>query len=201
MWLLLGAAVGIAIGIGKLHYFTGAATSLSNTAQAVVGTLGLTLIHSAARHGAPRRVVEGFSALLAILVPGVTALLLVCVARATLAVRVLIGLLVAALGVAAFFYLPHASATGVVLLALAAGAIAVFATGPLIAAPLVALAALIGTVFLPRLVSSHSKLPNAPVAELHRALFATAGMPVWLRVVVLVVAALPFAYSVRLVLR
>ncbi len=201
IWLVLGVAAGIAVGVGKLAYFAGAAGSLSDTAQRVVGTAGLTLIHSAASHGAPRRVVEGFTALLAVLVPGVTALLLMFAARGTLHLRAVIGVLLVALGAAAFFYLPHGAATGVALLALVAAGIAVVATGPLVAAPLAALAALIATAFLPRLLASHSTLPNLPVTALHQALFASAGSPLWLRVVVLAVAALPFVFAARLVVR
>jgi hypothetical protein len=122
-------------------------------------------------------------------------------ARATLYLRVVIGLLVAALGVAAFFYLPHGAAAGVAALAFVAAGVAVAATGPLVAAPLAALAALIATAFLPRLLASHSTLPNAPVAALHQALFASAGSPLWLRIVVLALAALPFAFAARLVVR
>ncbi|MGO8874992.1 MAG: hypothetical protein ACLQNG_04410 [Acidimicrobiales bacterium] len=167
----------------------------------MIGTGGLTIIRFSARHGAPRRVVEACTAVVAVLVPGVTALLLVLAARASLRVRAVIGLLLAAVGVAAFFYLPHGMATGVALLALVAAAIAVLATGPLVAAPLVALAALIATLFLPRLLASRSKLPNAPVAALHQALFTSAGSPLWLRIAVLVVAALPFGLAARLVVR
>jgi hypothetical protein len=201
VWLVVGVAVGIAVGIGKLGYFAGAATSLSDTAQRIVDTGGLTLIHSAADHGASRRVVDGVTAVLAVLVPGVTAVLLVFAARSTLRLRAVIGLLLAALGVAAFFYRPHGAAMGVAVLAFAAAGIAVVATGPLVAAPLAALAALIGTAFLPRILASHSTLPNLPVAALHEALFASAGAPEWLRIAVLAVAALPFAFAARLVVR
>jgi hypothetical protein len=199
IWLILGVAAGIAIGIGKLAYFAGAATSLSDTAERVIGSAGLTLIHSGARHGVPRRVVEGLTAFLVVLVPGVTALLLVLAARATLVLRVLIGVVLAALGVAAFFYLPHGMAAGVAVMALAAAGIAVVATGPLVAAPLVALAALIATVFLPRILEAGSRLPDAPVSALHQGLFSHPGSPLWLRIAVLVLAALPFALAARFV--
>lgn len=201
IWLVVGVVAGIAVGVGKLAYFAGAATSLSDTAQRLVGTAGLTLVHSAASHGASRRVVDGVTALLAVLVPGVTALLLIYAARGTLRLRAVIGLLLAALGVAAFFYLPHGTAIGVAALAFAAAGIGVVATGPLVAAPLAALAALIATSFLPRILASHSTLPNVPVTALHEALFASAGSPLWLRTVVLVLAALPFAIAARLVVR
>ncbi len=201
IWLVVGVVAGIAVGVGKLAYFAGAATSLSDTAQRLVGTGGLTLVHSAASHGASQRVVEGVTALLAVLVPGVTALLLIYAARGTLRLRAVIALLLAALGVAAFFYLPHGTAMGVAVLAFAAAGIGVVATGPLVAAPLAALAALIATSFLPRILASHSTLPNVPVTVLHEALFASAGSPLWLRVVVLVLAALPFAVAARLVVR
>jgi hypothetical protein len=201
IWLVAGVAVGIALGIGKLPYFAGAATSLSETALRVVGTGGLTLVHDAARHGASRRVVDGVTAVLSVLVPGVTALLLVYAARTTLHLRTVIAVLVAALGVAAFIYLPHGTALGVAALAFAAAGIAVVATGPLVAAPLTALAALIATAFLPKLLASHSTLPNVPVSTLHEALFASAGSPAWLQVAVLVIAAVPFALAARLIVR
>ncbi len=201
IWLVAGVAVGIALGIGKLPYFAGAATSLSETALRVVGTGGLTLVHDAARHGASRRVVDGVTAVLSVLVPGVTALLLVYAARTTLHLRTVIAVLVAALGVAAFIYLPHGTAIGVAALAFAAAGIAVVATGPLVAAPLAALAALIATAFLPKLLASHSTLPNVPVSALHEALFASAGSPAWLQVAVLVIAAAPFALAARVIVR
>jgi hypothetical protein len=191
----------VAIEIGKLPYFAGAATSLSDTALRVVGSGGHTLVRDAARHGVSRRVVNGVTAVLSVLVPGLTALLLIYAARTTLHLRSVIAVLVAALGVAAFFYLPHGTAIGVAALAFAAAGIAIAATGPLVAAPLAAVAALIGTAFLPRILASHSTLPNLPVSVLHEAIFATAGSPFWLRVVVLVIAALPFGLAARLIVR
>lgn len=201
IWLFVGIAAGIAVALGKLPYFAGAATSLTDTAQKVVGTAGRTVVHSAASHGAPRRAVEGLTAFLALLVPGVTALLLICTARGALRLRMLLGLLLAGLGITAFFYLPHGVATGAAALAFVVAAIAVVATGPLVAAPLAGLAAVITAEFLPRVVASDGKLPNLPVNALHEALFASAGSPLWLRVVVLVVVAVPFAFAARLVVR
>jgi hypothetical protein len=200
-WLLFGVAAGIAVGIGKLAYVSGAASSLSDTAQRIVGTGGLSLIHAFAAHGAPARAISGITAVLAVLVPGVTALLLVYAARSTLRLRAVIALLLAGLGVAAFFYLPHGVATGAAVLAFAVAGIAVVASGPFIAAPLAAMAALIATEFLPRILATDSKLPNVPVTALHEALFAAPGSPVWLRVAVLVLAALPFALAARLIVR
>jgi hypothetical protein len=201
VWLVLGVVVGVAIGIGKLPYFDGAATSLCDTALRVVDTGGLTLIHGAAKHGAPQRVVEGLVAILAILVPGVTALLLIVAARATLRLREVIAVLLAALGIASFFYLPGGTAVGVALFALLAAGLVVVVTGPFVVAPLAALASLIATVFLPKLVRTRSSLPTTPTSDLHRALFSTSGAPLWLRVIVLVIAALPFALAARLALR
>jgi len=200
IWLIVGVVVGVAMGIGKFPYFSGAAASLSGTALRVVGTIGETLVHDTARYGAPRRVVEGFQALVAVLAPGVTALLLVYAARGTLRLRGVVAVLIAALGIGAFFYLSGGSAIGVLVLALVAAALVMAATGPLVATPLAALAGLIGAVFLPRLLDGHSTLPSGPVEVLHEALFATPGMPLWLRVVVLVVAIVPFAVAVRRVL-
>ena len=201
LWLFVGVALGIALGLGHLAYFHGAAVSLSDTALRVVNTAGLTLVHSATRHGAPRRVVDGLTAVLAVLLPGLTALLLVYAGRSTLRLRAVVAVLLALLGIAAFFYLPGGNATGVAVMALVVAGLLVAATGPLVVAPLVAVATLIGLVFLPRLLASHSTLPNAPVTALHEALFATAGSPLWLRVIVLVLAALPFALAARLIVR
>ena len=201
LWLFVGVVLGIALGVGRLPYFQGAAKSLTDTALRVVGTAGLTLAHSAATHGAPRRAVDGLTAVLGVLLPGVTALLLVCAGRSTLRLRTVVAVLLALLGVAAFFYLPGGNATGVAVLALALAALAVAVTGPLVVAPLVALATLIAIAFLPRLLASHSSLPNAPVSALHQAIFASAGSPLWLRVIVLVLAALPFAWAARLIVR
>ena len=102
---------------------------------------------------------------------------------------------------AGFFYLPGGNATGVAVLALVAAGLVVAASGPVVAAPLVALATPIAIAFLPRLLASHSTLPNVPVSSLHQAIFSTAGSPLWLRVMVVVLAALPFAFAARLVLR
>ena len=195
IWLLVGVAVGVAVGVGKLAYFAGAATSLSDTAQRLVGSGGHSIVRSVAGRSASRRTLNAITAVVAVLVPGVTALLLVYAARATLQLRAVVALVMAGLGVAAFFYLPHGVAAGAAVLAFVAAGIAVAATGPLVAAPLAALAALIATGFLPRILASHSTLPNVPVAALNQAIFAGAGSPVWLRVVVLVLAALPFVLA------
>jgi hypothetical protein len=201
IWLIVGVVVGIAIGIGKLPYLAGAAGSLSDTAQRIVGSVQLTIIHSAAKHGASYRVVEGLAGLFAILVPGITAVVLMYAARGTLRLRSVIAVLVLALGASSFVYLPHGQASGVLLLALFVAGIALVATGPLVAAPLAAVSALIGTAFLPRLLDTKSKLPNQPVVELHQAIYGSAASPTWLRVVVLIVAIIPFAWAGRLVLR
>lgn len=201
IWLIVGVAAGVAIGIGKLPYFAGAASSFSDTALRTVRTGGLTIIHAAAGHGASRRALDAITAVVSVLVPGVTALLLVYAARATLRLRAVTALLVAGVGVAAFFYLPHGTAIGVAVLAIGAAAIAVSASGPLVAAPLAGLAALIGTAYLPRIVESRSTFANVPVGLLHEAFFSNVASPFWLRVVVLAVAALPFALAARLIVR
>lgn len=194
-WLLFGAAVGVAIGVGKLAYFNGAATSLADTALRAVNSAGLTLIHLAARRGAPRRVIEGLTAFLGLLVPGATALLLVSAARATLRLRTWLGVAIVTLSLASFFYLPVGHAAGVAALGLAAAALLVEATGLLVATPLTALAALIATTYLPRLLTPGSTVVAIPVAHLHDALFQSAGSPVWLRLIVLAVAAVPFVFA------
>ena len=72
LWLFVGVALGIALGLGHLAYFHGAAVSLSDTALRIVNTAGLTVVHDAAKHGAPRRAVEGLTAVLAVLLPALT---------------------------------------------------------------------------------------------------------------------------------
>lgn len=199
LWLVLGVALGIAIGIDRLAYFAGAANSLSDTAERLVRSCFFTLIAPAERRHNAGRAIGGVFSFVDLLVPGATALLLVAAARLSLRLRALVGIAVVLLGASSFHYLAAGSATGTLALALAAGALAVFATGPLLAAPLAALAALIGTEFLPRLVSGHRSVPRLSVEALHRALFASPGAPLWLVVVVLVIAIVPFAIAARLV--
>lgn len=199
IWLVLGVAIGIAIGVDRLAYFAGAAGSLSDTAERLVRSGFLALIAPGDRRHSLGRAVGGFLSFVDLLVPGATALLLVAAARLSLHLRALIGLAVVILGATSFHYLSAGSAAGTLALALGAGLLAVFATGPLLATPLVALAALIGTRFLPRLVSGRRSVPRLAVAGLHRALFGTPGAPLWLVIAVLIVAAVPFAVAARLV--
>jgi len=201
IWLLVGALVGIGIAAGHIAYLTGAARSLADDAQRVVGTGGAKLISAVGHRGAPRRVLLGMTALVAVLVPGITSLLLVVAARGARRLRSVIAVLLVALGTAAFAYQTGGHALGVVVLAGAIGVAALALTGPLVVAPLCALAGLIGGEFLPRILAAKSTLPNAPVSELHIALFGTAGASLWLRVLVLVIAAAPFALGTRLVLK
>lgn len=202
IWLLAGVAIGIAIGAGRLPFFAGAAANLSDTSQRVVGSGGHDLVRWAAHNGSPRRAVEGLAAFVAVLVPGVTAFLLILAARLSLRLRVVVGLLVLLIGVAGYHYLGHSVATGSLVLAVASAAlVAAAAIGPLVATPLAAIAALIGYEFLPRLVSGRPSVPHSEVVALHHALISHPGAPVWLEVIVLVVAALPFAAAARLVLR
>jgi hypothetical protein len=198
--LIIGTALGVAISIGQVPYVAGAARSLANTAQRLMASAGHDVIKAAAGHGAPERVILGFSALLALLIPGATALVLVVAAKGTLLLRRIVALLLAALGAAAFFYQPHGTALGALALALAIAGVAVTLSGPLVVAPLCALAGLIGGEYLPRLVSSHPTVPNAVVRSLHEALFANPAAPAWMRVVALIVAVAPFALGLRLVL-
>lgn len=201
LWVMLGIALGIAVGIGKVPYLAGAAKSYADTAEHLVGTGARSLIHAAAARGAPRRVVEGAGAVVGVVVPGLSALLLVAAARATLFVRRVIAVLLGAVGVAGFFYLPAGHAIGVGVLALAAAGLAVAASGPLVAAPLAGLAALIAVAYLPQLIGQAKQLADMPVSSLHHALFATAGTPLWLQALLLIVAAVPFAIAARAAIR
>jgi hypothetical protein len=199
-WLLIGVVLGVAVALGHVPFLAGAGRVLAETALSLVASGGTHLIRAAARTGAPERVVLGFESLVAVLAPGVTALLLVVGARGTLRVRAVAGVLLAVLGVASFFYHPAGVASGVVTLALIGAAIAVAASGPLVAAPLAALAGLIGAAYLPRLVT-HARVERAAIEAMHQAVFGHGGDPLLLRLVLVVVAIVPFALALRYVLR
>jgi hypothetical protein len=199
IWLVGGALVGIAVAAGHIPYLAGAGRSLADTAQRLVGSGADHLISAAAATGAPRRVIQGLTGVIAAVLPGVTALLLVVAARGTLRLRALVGLLVVALGAASYLYQPHGKATGALLLTLAIAAIAVALTGPLVAAPLAALAGLIGGEFLPALLRSSQVVTQRSVSDLHQAIYDHPGTPNALRLLVLVIAAIPFAAAARLV--
>ncbi len=201
LWLILGAIVGIAIAAGRLPYLAGAGRSLAETAERLVGSGANHLIRDAASAGGSRRVVLGLSGLVAATVPGLTALVLVAAARGSLRLRAVIALLIVALGASSFVYQSHGKATGVLLLALAVAGLAVTLTGPLVAAPLTALAGLIAGEFLPGLLTSDRTVTQASVNDLHFAIFNQAGTPKALQVAVLVLAAIPFAAAVRLIFR
>ncbi len=200
-WLLVGAVLGIAIALGHLPYLAGAGRALAETALRLLVSAGTHLVSGVAKRGAPRQVVLGLSSLLAVVAPGLTALLLVLAARGTLRVRAIAGVVVAVLGVASYFYHPAGVATGVVVLALALAAVAVALTGPLVAAPLAGAAGLIGGTYLPRLVTRSASVERTAVESMHRAIYGHGGDPLALRAALVVVAAAPFALAVRYVLR
>jgi hypothetical protein len=200
-WIVGGAVVGIAVAAGHIPFLAGAARSLSDTAQHLVNDGGTRLIRAVASSGAPMRLVLGLTAVVAVLLPGATSLVLVAAARSTLRLRAIASVIVVALGIAAYFYQPKGVATGEIALALAVAGVAVALSGPFVAAPLAALAALIGAEFLPQIVEGRSTLATANVGALHQALVNRAGAPAWLQVVLLAVAAVPFAFAARLLLR
>ncbi len=200
LWLVLGAALGVALAAGRVPYLAGSARSLADTAERLVASGADRLVRDAASVGAPRRVVLGLAGVVAAVLPGLTALLLVLAARGTLRLRAVIGVLIVALGAAAYLYQPHGPATGVLFLALAVAGLAVTLSGPLVAAPLAALAGLIGGEFLPALLSTGRTVTQRSVTDLHQAIFDHAGTPLALQVAVLVIAAIPFALALRLVI-
>ncbi len=153
-----------------------------------------------AKSGAPKRVVVGIGALVAVLAPGLTALALIVAGRATMIVRSLVAVGVALLGVASYFYHPGGKATGVLVLALVIAGAALVLSGPLIVAPLALGAGLIGAEYLPTIVSGHLAATAVAVSDLHQAIFASPGSPLPLEIAVLVVAILPFAAALRLIL-
>ena len=161
IWLVVGAVIGIAMAAGHLPYLAGAGRSLADTAERLVGSGADRLIRAAARTGAPRRVVLGLAGVVAAILPGVTALLLIVAARSSLRLRAIIGLLIVALGAASYVYQPHGQATGRARAGPGVARLAVVVTGPLVAAPLAALAGLIGGEFLPAGDLGHGRSPSA----------------------------------------
>jgi hypothetical protein len=199
VWLVVGVVAGIAVAAGHLPFLAGAARSLAATAERLVLSLGDRIISGAARTGAPQRVVLGFSGLLAVLVPGVAALLMIVAAKASLRIRSLVAILIVAVGAASFVYQSHGAASGVLLLALAVAGLAVALTGPVVAFPLALAAGLIGATFLPTLFANHFAATQKSVNALHQAIYGHPGQPVALQVALLVVAILPFAWAARMV--
>ena len=200
IWLIIGAAVGIAVAAGRLPYLAGAGRSLAATAERLVLSGANRIISAAASAGAGRRVVLGLASLIAVALPGVTALLLIVAARATMRIRAVIAVLIVALGAASYVYQPHGSATGVLLLALAVAGLAVTLTGPLVAAPLALGAGLIGGEYLPTLISNDTAATANSVNAMHLALYNRPGTPTALQVALLIVAAVPFVWAARLIL-
>jgi hypothetical protein len=200
-WLFIGAVLGVAIALGRVPFVGGGARALADTALRLVGSGGKHLISGVAHSGAPRRVVLGFAALVGVLAPGVTAMLLVLAARGTLRLRAVVALLVAVLGVTSFVYQSNGVAIRAVVVGLVVAGIAVAATGPLVAAPLAALAGLIGGTYVPHLIAHQTAVEGGAVSAMHTALFARAGDPAALRVALVVVAVVPFAVALRWVVK
>jgi hypothetical protein len=200
IWLILGAAVGIAIAAGHLPYLAGAARSLADTAESLVGHGANKLVSEAAKAGAPRRVILGIGGLIAAALPGLTALLLVIAARGSIRLRAIIAVLLAGLGAASFVYQSHGHAAGVLVLALIVAGLAVALTGPLVAAPLAGVAGLIGGEFLPGLVAFGRAATQVSTQDLHIAIYNHPGSPTALRLVALAVATVPFAVAARLII-
>jgi len=201
IWLIGGTALGIALALGAVPYFAGAARSLAGDAQRLVGSGGSDVIRAIGKGGAPARAVGGLAAVFGVILPGLTALLLVVAAKGARRLRILAALVLVALGATAFLYQPAGAAIGALVLAAVAALVAYALTGPLLMLPLCALAGLIGAETLPRIITDHHGVPGSAVPEIHHAVFATAGSPMWLAVIVLVVAALPFVAAARLVVR
>ena len=199
IWLLVGAAIGIAVAAGRVPYLAGAGRALAGTAERLVQSGANRLVSDVASNGAPKRVIQGIGALLAVALPGITALLLIVAATATLRIRSVIALGVAALGAVSYFYHPHGTASGVLVLALLVAGLAVTLTGPLLVAPLAMGAGLIGAEFLPTLFAQHYAATQSSVNALHLAVYNRPGTPLAMQVVLLIVAALPFAWAAKLI--
>lgn len=199
VWLVVGVIAGIAVAAGRLPYLAGAGRSLAATAERLVLSGADRIIASAAGHGAPKRVVLGIGGVIAVLVPGVTALLLIVAARVSLRIRTLIAILIVAIGAASYVYQPHGVAGGELVLALVIAGLAVALTGALVAFPLALAAGLIGATYVPTLFSKHFAATQAAVDAVHRAIYGRPGQPFALQIVLLIVALLPMAWAVKMV--
>lgn len=199
VWLVLGVIVGIAVAAGRLPYLAGAGRSLAATSERLVLSAANRIVSGAAKHGAPKRVVLGIGGVLAVVIPGVTALLMIVAAKASLRIRTIIAIAIVAVGAASYVYQPHGEASGVLVLALLVAGLAVALTGPLVAFPLALGAGLIGASFLPTLLAKHFVATQAGVDALHVAIYNKPGTPLALQVVMLIVAVLPFAWAARMV--
>jgi hypothetical protein len=202
-WMVVGVAAGLALALGRAPYLAGAARSLAGSAESLVGSGGHRLLAGATRRGAPAQAVEILTAVVAVVVPGVTALLAVLAARGTLRLRAVIALVLAGLGAATYLYQGRGDASGALILALAVGGIAVTAAGPLVVTPLCALAGLLCGETLPELLRAGrtgAGLTAQPASLVHQALYGSPGSPLWIRVALLIVAAVPFGVGARLVL-
>jgi hypothetical protein len=193
-----GVLLGIGVAAGRVPYLAGAGRSFASSAEHLVLSAMRWLETEAASRGAPQRVVLGFGGLVAVLAPGLTTLLFVIAARATLRLRAVVALLISAVGAASYVYQPHGDATGVLLLALALAAIAVTLSGPLVVAPLCFGAGLIGASFVPTLFDHRAQVTRSAVEALHTAVWGGPGDPLGLQLVLLVVALIPMAYAVKL---
>jgi hypothetical protein len=200
VWLILGAAAGVAIAFAHVGQFADPARSLANGAQQAVGSGGHRLLASAAGHGVPRTAVGTVAALLVVVVPGVAALLLVVAARCALRLRGLVAILLVGLGVAAYAYQPGRTASEAVVVALVLAGVAVVAAGPVVAAPLCALAGLIGAEFVSRLVANRGALFDTVAVGVHQAVFHTGGSSLALQAGVIILAVVPFVVMARLIL-
>ena len=200
IWLILGLAVGVAMALGHFPYLAGAARSLAGSALSLVSSGGHEIVRAAAQRGAPRRVVLGVTAVVAVLVPGATAWLCVLVARGALRLRALVAVLLVIFGAASFAYHSGGVAIGTLVLAVVAGALTVALTGPLVAAPLAALAGLLAGAYLPA-VLEHGQVGRPVVEALHEAIYDRPGDPLALHAALLVVAVAPFALMLRSALR
>jgi len=199
-WLLLGVAIGLAVSLGRLPFLAGAGRALADTSLHMVAGAARRLLAGAASSGAPRRAVLGVAGLLAVVLPGLTALLLVIAARATIRVRGLLAAVLAVLGVCSFFYEPGIRAWGALVLGLTLATLAVAVSGPVLVAPFVAAATLIGAQFLPTLFRS-GRVAQEALSAVHVALFGAPATPAWLQVLMFGLAVLPFLLAARLALR
>ncbi len=201
VWIIGGAVVGLVVALTHLQFVYGATVSLTNAAQSIVGSVANKIVSASAQNGAPKRVVQAISVLVALAIPGFTALFLIFVAKSAARVRVLLGAVLAVFGVLAYAYEPKGIASGALVLGLGVAAVAIGATGPFLVAPLSAMAGLIAGSFLPNVLSSSGALPNAPVETFNQAVFGSTGAPIVLRVALMIVCCTPFAYAAKMALK
>lgn len=193
----MGVLAGVLLAVFSVPYLAGAARTWSESAVRVVQEGGDRLVSNVAKEGASERVVLGLAAAISVMVPGITAWLLILAGKGAMRLRGIAAVLTAVVGVVAFFYHPTGVALGALILGLVLAGLVIAGTGPLVVVPLAALAAVVATVYLPRLIWTNYAIEARASRNLHMALMGSFHNTWEMRWLLLVLAAVPFLLAAR----